>query len=311
MITIFTSDDAGAPVLSGQVGTLIPVLDACLINGYGAKAGMGWAKDFSGTNLAAYRAPAGNRFYLRVDDTNAQYPQFNGYRTMSGISTGTGLFPSAVQLAGGIKGVKSSTASAAARPWVIIASQQAFYLWVGFASATMGALATTTDIFFFGDYQSYMPGDSLSTAIIGRTAQDNGAAATNFGSKHGTGAVSVGHYMASDFAQSGNSEQFGTLVTPSVNSSDSGAGGGLYPDPITGGMVLDLIRIVEGGTIKRLIRGQLPGVYNPVHQWPGYHLDVLQGRGELTGHDMVILYKGGNEGRLVFSLNESDWHPVA
>ena len=214
MITIFTSDDAGAPVLSGQVGTLIPVLDACLINGYGAKVGMGWTKDFSGTNLAAYRAPTGNRFYLRVDDTNAQYPQFNGYQAMSGISAGTGLFPSAVQLAGGIKGVKSSTASAIARPWVIIASQQAFYLWVGFGSATMGALATSTDIFFFGDCHSYLPGDAYLTAIVGRAAQDSGAIATNFGSKHGTGAVSAGHYMASDFAQSGNSEPFGTLVTP-------------------------------------------------------------------------------------------------
>jgi len=128
MITVYRSDDASAPVLSGTLGSLIAVLDACLVNGYGSQASAGWAKPFTGTNLAVYRAPQGNRFYLRLDDTDAQYPVLRGYRAMTAVSTGTGLFPTTVQLSGGIRSVKSYTASSTVRPWIVIASPRAFYL---------------------------------------------------------------------------------------------------------------------------------------------------------------------------------------
>ncbi|MBP6260913.1 MAG: hypothetical protein KA204_08700 [Chromatiaceae bacterium] len=310
MITLFRSDDVGAPVLSGTAGSLITVLDACLVNGYGSKAAAGWQKPFSGANLAAYRAQTGNRFYLRIDDSHAQYPVMRGYQTLSDINNGTGLFPTLVQLAGGIRGVKSNTASAVARPWVIIASPRAFYLWVSYAATDMGALTTFVDIFFFGDGASYMPGDAYFTGIVGRILGDAAAATTNFASLLSTYTVTNGHYLASDFAQSGNSEPFCCLQSITALAAHAGTAGGFYPDPITGGMLLDRLRVLEGGSIKRLIRGALPGCYNPIHNLPGFHLDTLQGRGDMTGTDMVILYKGGTEGRVVFSLNEDDWHPV-
>jgi hypothetical protein len=37
----------------------------------------------------------------------------------------------------------------------------------------------------------------------------------------------------------------------------------------------------------------------------------VQGRGAMLGTDMLVLYKGGTEGRVVLSLNEADWYPVA
>jgi len=39
--TLFRSDDTGAPTLSGTEGSLIDVLKACLVDGYGAKAALG------------------------------------------------------------------------------------------------------------------------------------------------------------------------------------------------------------------------------------------------------------------------------
>ena len=36
--TIYRSTDASAPVLTGEVGKLVDLLDACLVNGYGAKS---------------------------------------------------------------------------------------------------------------------------------------------------------------------------------------------------------------------------------------------------------------------------------
>ena len=73
----FKSTDAGAPVLTGQVGKMIAVLDWVLVT----KGG--WAKAFTGTNLAAYRSNTGNRFYLRVDDTQTIFTRLRGYRAMT------------------------------------------------------------------------------------------------------------------------------------------------------------------------------------------------------------------------------------
>lgn len=48
---IFRSGDAGAPTLNGNAGSLITLLDACLINGYNSKSGL--AIERSGTTATA------------------------------------------------------------------------------------------------------------------------------------------------------------------------------------------------------------------------------------------------------------------
>jgi len=40
-VKYFRSDDTGAPTLTGQAGSLISLLDACLINGYNTKTPSG------------------------------------------------------------------------------------------------------------------------------------------------------------------------------------------------------------------------------------------------------------------------------
>ena len=69
-VTVYLSTDASAPTLDGNVGSLITVLDAVLVNGYGAKAAAGWTKAFSGTNKAAYRnSPStGTGLFWRIQD---------------------------------------------------------------------------------------------------------------------------------------------------------------------------------------------------------------------------------------------------
>ncbi len=311
MINVYRSDDASAPVLGGTAGYLINVLAACLVTGYGSQPGAGWTRPFTGTNLAVFQPPEGNRFYLRVDDSNTQYPVLRGYRAMTGVSTGTGLFPTSVQLSGGIRTVKAAATGTTARPWVLIASPRSFYLWIASNVTDIGVVSTSEDIFFFGDVVSYLPGDAYVGAIIGKVAADTTATNTLFANALTTGAQASGHYLASDFAQSGNSAQFGCLQSVIAASASAGSVGGFYPDPITGGMLLERLRIVEGGTAQKLVRGHLPGCYNPIHNMPATHLDVLQGRGAMLGTDMLVLHKGGTEGRVVISLNEADWYPVA
>ncbi|MGE3907973.1 MAG: hypothetical protein AB7K36_01385, partial [Chloroflexota bacterium] len=52
---IYRSTDSGAPVLTGQAGSLLNLLDKCLVDGYGSKAAAGWSRPYTGTNKTAYR----------------------------------------------------------------------------------------------------------------------------------------------------------------------------------------------------------------------------------------------------------------
>ncbi len=40
-VNLYQSTDASAPILTGSAGSLVTLLDACLVNGYGTKAGRG------------------------------------------------------------------------------------------------------------------------------------------------------------------------------------------------------------------------------------------------------------------------------
>ena len=68
-VRVYSSTDASAPVLTGQVGSLIAVLDACLVNGYGTKTAAGWTKPFAdASNTAVYRSGSGSRAFFRFFD---------------------------------------------------------------------------------------------------------------------------------------------------------------------------------------------------------------------------------------------------
>jgi hypothetical protein len=57
-IRIYRSTDAGAPVLNSDPGSLISVLDGCLVTGYGAKPSLGWTKVHGTATTAGYRRPS-------------------------------------------------------------------------------------------------------------------------------------------------------------------------------------------------------------------------------------------------------------
>lgn len=43
-LTLYKSTDSGAPAMTSAAGSLISVLDACLVDGYGGKVAAGWSK---------------------------------------------------------------------------------------------------------------------------------------------------------------------------------------------------------------------------------------------------------------------------
>jgi len=125
-VKFYSSADAGAPVLSGQAGALIALLDAVLINGYGSQAALGWTKPYSGTNKAVYRLDhsLNSGRYLRVDDSNAQYAIVNAFHAMTDVDTGTGGFPA---IATPRYWKKSHASDATARVWYLYGDEAFFY----------------------------------------------------------------------------------------------------------------------------------------------------------------------------------------
>lgn len=295
-VRVYRYDDASAPVLSSPtVGSLIALLDACLVNGYGSKSAAGWTKAFSGTNLAAYRQGGGSMCYLRIDNsTGTAQARAVGYESMTDVSTGTNLFPTSTQLSGGVYINMHTVATAINKPWVIIADEKRFYLWTGYAttmtsSSLMSDSATFQGMFFFGDIVSYKAGDAYCCQIIGaNTATTN---SERFGVLTTATTESLGHYLARDAAQT-------VLSVPNTKLSDyhgsngvaviGGATSFAYPDAISGGLNLARIRVSNGATVVGL-RGHLPGAWSPLNALPGSNGDTFSGSGDLAGKTFILL----------------------
>lgn len=310
-VITYASTDTDAPQLQGVTGNtgFINVLRACLCDGYGTQVSSGWTLEFSDIGKAVFRTGGGNRTYLRIDETNAQYPILRGYKTMSTIDTGLVAFPSTAQLAGGIRPVKSYTTTAVNRPWIVVATDRAFYFWITYYVTSIGTPDTYTDVTFFGDFVSYLPGDTFNTAIIGKITNDTSPSNTRFGTLVMDGSDITGHYLMSSYLQDANSYPCGVLGSPPANSTNIGNAGAAYPDPITGGLLMDKVRICEGGSANKRVRGHLPGLFNVLHNQPAQHMDILSGRGVLSGTNLLLLYRGGTAGRFALSLNEAHWLP--
>ena len=287
-VRIYKSTDASAPVLSGQAGALIALLDAVLVNGYGALAAAGWAKAFSGTNLAAYRPPVGgNRLYLRIDDTGTTNGRGVGYESMTDVNTGVGGFPTEAQIAGGMYWPKSNTADATARPWIIAATDRMLIMHV---SPTSVANATNASICAFGDLKSYKSGDAYGTVHIAGIL----STPTTSNVLHNLGITLVasnGHYVARSYTQTGTSLQIGKHTDAAKSMGTTTMGGAnstlVYPNPPDGGLYVAPLWVHEISGPS--VRGTIPGLWCPLHNKPLEHLDTFSGTGALAGRTFLAL----------------------
>lgn len=279
-VKLLTNSSPSAPSLTGAAGSLIAVLDYCLTN---ATYGAGWAKEFAGTNVAAYRAPTGNRMYLGVDDTTTNNARLRGFETMTAagvsVASGSGPFPTDAQVSGGDYFYKSND-TGTARPWLFVSDGKPFY----FSSST-GGTATTNGLMFFGEFESYKAGDAYNTLLAAPHTANNNTQLINLVTP-ATGTVS-GHYLARAFTQLGGSTQCGK-ASDAVRANGGtalGGGGVTYPSPMDGGLLLGQVFITEptGG-----IRGRLPGLWNPLHAKPLTEGDTFSGSGTLAGRNFLV-----------------------
>lgn len=286
-IRVYKSTDAGAPVLTNAVNSLIPVLD-CLVSGLGSTPGAGWTKPFTGTNKAVYKQGAGsNGFHLRIDDSTATLARAVAYESMTTVDVGTNAFPTELQFPGGLYMPKSASASACG--WILVASEKYFFLNVNQANE---ATFSTAQPVFFGDFISRKPGDAFNTIFIGGASASIGSTA-QFQTLGTTLGVIAAHYLVRPHTQVGQSTQCGKAVNNSLAVNLLGGAGTpnlTYPSRITGGIELGRILVTESTDI----RGYLDGVTAPLHNKPLTHGDTFTPTsGDFVGKSFLAMNING------------------
>lgn len=327
------SDMVGAPIMTGAAGSLIALLDAVLVNGWGVQtatqvvvasgvatatfaanhaawvnsvvtvagatpsvlngeqkiidvmpnkvlwattapdgtatgtitvkmAPAGWSKPFSGTNLAVYRSAnlQANGHYLRINDADPKFARVVGYETMTAISTGTGLFPTAAQSNGGGYWYKAVTAGTTAMRWALVADSRMFYFLPVPYTAYEGQDAYRTPQFmYFGDPLNLAPVDPWST-VLGVNPFNNGENGGIYAIYNEQSAFQPRAFLGS-----------GTSVPMYVSSPAAGGQlgvGGPAPNMHSGQMAFQPV-FVKTASGSAPWRSQLPGVVVSMQEYPG------------------------------------------
>ncbi len=274
-------------------------------------AAAGWTKPFSGTNLAAYKIPSvlGTACYLRLDDTGTTTARAVGYESMSGISAGTGPFPTAAQFASGLWVSKSSAASVAARAWRVVADDRGVFLFVRNADT-----ASEYQAYYFGDILSLKTNDPYACVLRANSADRSASvvAGTDDLPFSDYNYLGSGLYIARAANTLGGAQpmyQSSALLFPGSAGASSGAVGSAYPSPVDNGLMLARVSVLNASGI----RGYYPGVYmTPQIVNAAFATgDVIPGSGDMVGRSVTAIKTGaptaGTTQGVVFMDTLSDW----
>lgn len=306
-VRIYSSSDAGAPVLRGNTpGDLINLLEKCLVTGYGSNAGAGWTKPYTGTNVAAFRQGAGsNGMYLRIDDTSTatsnRSAKVKGYEAMADVNTGTPTsFPTPAQNADGLYWFTHSGPGSVAnpRPWLLIADELFFYFMLStYPEASNGT--HYNECYAFGDIIPYKPGDTTHTVLLGSQS----ATSPNASDIQPWQGVNIDSYMgasryalmaARSYTNLGGPIYLGWHSDHTKGSTIWGSGQLSYPHGPDGGLYLAPVWVHEPQASPYNVRGIMPGLWVPCHA--GGILGQRQtfdGQGELAGKQFMARRHAG------------------
>lgn len=293
-VLVYRSTDDSAPNLTQTAGSLISVLDFCLLTT------AGWTKEFSGTNLATYRPPSGNRFYLAIDDTTTTYARIRSFEeaTAEGVaeSSGSGPMPTDTLLSGG--GYVQKGASLA---WHCYVSDRSMYL---FTSVSWYAHAI-----FWGDLAEPIPGDSYHTALIA-AVESMQPTVSPFARVSTSPSVMSGHWVHRSYSQLSGSVAGGKFIAEFVGGSYLGAAGDSYPSRVEN--ALKMSRVPFGEVVASpsavIMRGILPGLWDPLHLAPLTPLDTFSGSGDLSAFSFCVHGLGTSNAYQCFVETSDTWY---
>lgn len=321
MPTIYRFNDPGAPSLSGQPGALAALLDAVLVDGYGvgeaAKPPLGWERKFLSPNKRVYRNNpiSGTGYFLRLDDSNAQYGLLRGFESMTDVDSGVGLVPTTAQMSNGCLWPKSNAASSATRAWFAIGNERCFYLFI--------AHTNVVDQFgphFAGDMRSYVPDDqhcfcvSTTKLTTYTTGFGQNCLFINFSSEYNLltiDASATAVYVARD--RNGNVgavplAPYGGMPRAYTNAAWGGASnlsGYDIPAQANAGVIGTPGNLIEG---RSLPRGEYPGLIVPFASAAYGDLNYIPGQALVTKRFAVTERTTTNTriGEVVFDLGR-EW----
>jgi hypothetical protein len=272
----------------------------------------GWSKLYTGTNLAAYKITSvmGTGCILKVDDTGTTTARVRGFEAMSDISTGTGPFPTVAQIAApGLWWSKSNAASAAARPWRIVADDRGVYFFPKNADT-----ASEHQGNYFGDILPIKSGDPYACVLRANSADRSASVTAMVDSLEyaDSSSSAAGTYVARAANTLGGSVQSFQAPVMSIGLAAAhvtGAVGLSYPSPVDNGLLLTPVCVYSASGY----RGYFPGLrFSPQITNSAFSTgDVVAGSGDMVGKSVTIIKlgtpaAGGGQG-VVFMDQTSDW----
>lgn len=289
MVRLFKSSDVGAPALSSSAGSLITVLDYCLLNA-------GWTKPYAGGNRATYRQGAGSGFYLYVNDQNvisAGSAHLRGWEVSTDHEAGDHPFPLTTLHANGLEHIKTGT------HWWCVCDERTLYFFNGITSDEGNTITIARkEAFAFGDFYSYQASDRYNCMIIADTNVEGmnlqmGQLLLQGGQY--VGGRLTGHFLArphtgfagamqrflkhGDFTKAGGDDLIGAnSLQASVR----------WPNGPDGNVFIGRIPVIEQtNDIRGRLRGlwEIPNINLSTHRSG----DTLTGVGDLSGRTFMIV----------------------
>jgi hypothetical protein len=261
-VRVYRSTDSGAPSIGRSLGSIITLLDAVLVNGYGSKSPLGWSKQYSGTNAAMYLQGTGSSgctLYVS-HNTYADYAD-----VVCGLYQPTSITDTAKNKFNASYAINIYAPEA---KWVVVGNEKAFYLftsWGNWGSFWSG--------FFFGDIVSYSGSSDVGRCMI--TGYYGGA---DYLASGGT----AGHTSQTPYAMAGPPGG----ISPTFNVSPQtyammNAATNTFPQPVSKD-ILALPRVIS---CNNDIRGEMPGCYMPSVPLVNYAYPTgsISGSGPSTG----------------------------
>lgn len=310
--TVYRSTDTGAPSLSGTNGSLVALLKACLVDGYGAKAAAGWTEEYAGANKSAFRQGAGCGYYLRVQDDGpgaggALEARVVGYRTMTSVDNGSNAFPLTTQMANGLFVRKSATADATTRQWFVFADSKTAHIMI-FTGDTSGVCFAWS----FGDFVPFYRSSDGHCMIAGRTLENSASGVyecldKSFGSVPGGYYGTQGLYVAVPSAIGGSTPVL--LAGNCAYTSPSAfamKGVVRFPNPADGRVVIDRIKLVNDRVVTQVEEiGYARGLWHLCHAAANFSSNgVIEGIGENKLRSFTVVVTGGTGG--IYCVETSD-----
>lgn len=296
--TIFSSSMDGAPVLNGDTGSLVNVLNKILVYGFGTTLSAGWSLPYTSSNGSGscYKMPGGTGFYLSVQDDNLIYwypwePRCRAFERATSWNSGSGQFPlSGVQGLNNLGYLQVRKANPLALPfttkqWVaFVDSSTLYFFWISGLSA-----GAWDQCIVFGDIYSYKGSNDLYRCLHLSREVEAISNTCNLSVWSYPDSSIPAHYMARSWAGGGQSIAVGKVGGRNLHANITYMDGNVqYPNGPDNSIVLSPIWITE--PTGKSIRGHMRGLYHVCHNYLNFaYGDTFEGSGSLAGKTFMIV----------------------